>query len=197
MVAESWLVAGLGNPGQRYAGTRHNVGFMVVERLRDRFGVRLRKVRFLSLLAAEANVEGTSMLLTGPGTYMNVSGPPIASFARKRRVPVDRVVACHDEIDLPFGALKVKRGGSTAGHHGLDSLVEAFRSPDFYRIRIGVGRPPGRQDPVDFVLRPFAKRELEEVDVLLEDAADAVVSLVTQGLQLTQSRFNRGGAQRD
>jgi PTH1 family peptidyl-tRNA hydrolase len=170
---------------------------MVVERLCERFGVRLRKVRFLSLVAAEANVEGRSVLLTGPGTYMNLSGPPIASFARKRGVPVDRVVACHDEIDLSFGALKVKRGGSTAGHHGLDSLVEAFRSPDFHRIRIGVGRPPGRQDPVDFVLRPFAKREVDEIDVLLEDAADAAMSLVTQGLQLTQSRFNRGGAPSD
>jgi PTH1 family peptidyl-tRNA hydrolase len=194
MVADAWLVAGLGNPGERYAKSRHNVGFMVVERLCGRLGVRLRKVRFLSLVAAETNVGGTPVVLTGPATYMNLSGPPIASFARKRRIPVEQVVACHDEIDLPFGALKIKRGGSTAGHHGLDSVVEAFRSPDFHRIRIGVGRPPGRQDPVDFVLQPFAKRELQEVEVLLEDAADAVTSLVTQGLQLTQSRFNRGGA---
>jgi peptidyl-tRNA hydrolase, PTH1 family len=192
-LADTWLVAGLGNPGERYAGTRHNIGAMVVERLTGLLNARLRKVRFLSAMAAESRDRDVPVLLVLPGTWMNLSGPPIASFARRRGVPVDRVIACHDEIDLPFGALRVKKGGSTAGHHGLDSLVEAFRSPDFYRIRLGVGRPPGRQDPVDFVLRPFSKSEREEVELLVGTAADAVLSLVADGLSVTQSRYNQGG----
>jgi PTH1 family peptidyl-tRNA hydrolase len=166
---------------------------MVVQRLTDRFGVRLKKVRFLSLFAAEARHRGFPLLLVTPGTFMNECGPPIASFARKREVPAGRIIACHDEIDLPFGALRVKRGGSTAGHHGLDSLVTALRSPDFYRVRIGIGRPPGRWENVDYVLGPFAKREQEEANVLIEEAADAVLSLVTEGVEAAQSRHNRSG----
>ena len=190
---DPWLVAGLGNPGDRYARTRHNAGAMVVERLCERLGARLRKVRLLSLFGAEAHTGDIPLLLVVPGTFMNVCGPPIASFARKRGVPVDRVIACHDEIDLPFGALRVKRGGSTAGHHGLDSMVQAFRSADFFRVRLGIGRPPGRWENVDFLLEPFAKREREEVGVLVEDAADAVLSLIDDGLSVTQGRYNRGG----
>jgi len=192
-MSEPWLVAGLGNPGDRYALTRHNAGAMAVHRLAERLDTRLKKARFLPLLAGEARADGIPLLLTAPGTFMNVSGPPIASFARRRGVPVERVVACHDEIDLPFGALRVKRGGSTAGHHGLDSMVEAFRSADFYRIRLGVGRPPGRRDPIDFLLEPFAKREREDVALLVEEAADAVLTLVKEGLAAAQARYNRSG----
>jgi PTH1 family peptidyl-tRNA hydrolase len=192
-MAEPWLVAGLGNPGDRFASTRHNAGRQVIEILCARTGARLRKVRFLSLSAADATVDGTPVLLVVAETFMNLSGPPIASFARKRGVAVDRVVACHDEIDLPFGALRIKRGGSTAGHHGLDSMVSAFRSADFYRVRIGVGRPSGRQDPADFVLEPFRSSEREEAAILIQEAADAVTSLVAEGLASTQDRFNRSG----
>jgi peptidyl-tRNA hydrolase, PTH1 family len=166
---------------------------MVVERLSETLGARLKKVRFVSVLAAEARHDGVPLLLVTPASFMNESGPPIASFAKKRGVPVDRVVACHDDIDLAFGALRIKRGGSTAGHHGLDSMVRAFRSADFYRIRMGVGRPTGRWENVDFLLNPFAKREWEEFDVVVSKAADAVLSLVTEGLTLTQSRYNQGG----
>ena len=193
MAGELWLVAGLGNPGERYERTRHNAGAMAVDRLAERFAVRLKKVRFLSLFAAEAKQGDLPLALVRPGTFMNECGPPIASFARKRDVAVDRIIACHDDIDLAFGALRVKKGGSTAGHHGLDSMVQALRSPDFYRVRIGIGRPAGRWENVDFVLAPFGKREQEEADVLIEDAADAVLSLVNDGLVPTQSRYNRGG----
>jgi PTH1 family peptidyl-tRNA hydrolase len=193
-LADSWLVAGLGNPGDRYATTRHNAGAMVAERLAERWDVRLRKVRFLAVNAAEARHDDTALLLVTPTTFMNVCGPPIASFARKRAVPVDRIVVCHDDIDLAFGALRIKRGGSTAGHHGLDSLVQALRTPDFYRVRVGIGRPSsGRWQNVDFLLEPFAKREREDVPVLVEGAADAVLSLVTDGLAATQDRFSRPG----
>ena len=196
-MSEPWLVAGLGNPGERYAATRHNLGRMVVDVLCERFGVRRRKVRFLALEVAEASTTPSRaavemrLLLAASHAFMNESGPSYASFARKRGIPVGRVIACHDELDLPFGALKIKMGGSTAGHNGLDSLVRAFRSPDLFRVRMGIGRPPGRQDPADFVLQPFAAREREDAAVMVEDAADAVVSLVTDGLEAAQARFNR------
>lgn len=188
-----WLVAGLGNPGERYAATRHNAGAMVVERLCERLGARLRKVRFSPVLAAEATYRGQALLLAVTGTFMNESGPPLASLARRRRVPVERLIACHDEIDLPFGALRIKRGGSTAGHHGLDSLVRALRSRDFCRVRIGVGRPARREQNIDHVLRPFAKRERDDLESLLEDAADAVLTLATEGLSAAQERHTRRG----
>ena len=190
---DPWLVAGLGNPGEEYARTRHNVGAMVSQRLADRLGARFKKVRMLPLFVAEARHGDTPLLLTAPGTFMNLSGPPVASLARKRGIPVDRVIACHDEIDLAFGALRIKRGGSTAGHHGLDSLVEGFRSSDFHRVRIGIGRPAGRWENVDFVLGRFSKREQEEVAVLIEDAADAVLCLIDEGLSVAQARYNRSG----
>jgi PTH1 family peptidyl-tRNA hydrolase len=187
----AWLVVGLGNPGERYAATRHNIGARVVERLAERPGARLRKVRFLPLEAAEVGHDGARLWLVRPQTFMNVSGPPVGSFAKRRRIDPGHVVACHDEIDLSFGALKVKRGGSTAGHHGLDSLAGGLRSPDFFRVRLGVGRPPGRKDPADYVLEPFSKAERQEADLLAEEGADAVLTLVTKGLAAAQDRHNR------
>ena len=189
----AWLVVGLGNPGERYAATRHNIGARVVERLTERFGARLRKQRFLPLEVAEASFEGVPLLLARPLGYMNVSGPPVASFARRRDISPDRLVACHDEIDLAFGALKLKLGGSTAGHRGLDSLATALRTRDFHRVRMGVGRPPGRKDPADFVLEPFSKAERDEVELLVEEGAEAVLTLVRDGLTKAQDRHNRAG----
>jgi PTH1 family peptidyl-tRNA hydrolase len=190
----AWLVVGLGNPGPRYADTRHNIGARVVERLAERLGERFRKVRFIPVEIAEARLDDQRLHLARPQTFMNVSGPPVASVARRRRIPVERIVACHDEIDLGFGALKLKRGGSTAGHHGLDSLVDALHDPGFYRVRIGVGRPRGRRDPADHVLDRFTKAEREEVDLIVEEAADAVLALVRDGLTEAQARFNRNAA---
>jgi PTH1 family peptidyl-tRNA hydrolase len=190
-MADPWLVAGLGNPGEKYAASRHNAGAMVVELLAERLSARLRKVRFLPVTAGEAVHHRHPVLLVRTTSYMNESGPPVASFARKRDVAVDHVIVCHDEIDLPLGALRIKRGGSTAGHHGLDSLVEAFRSADFYRVRIGVGKPSRREAHVGHVLGPFSKRERQEFDVVLEESADAVLSLIDHGLEATQSSFNR------
>jgi peptidyl-tRNA hydrolase, PTH1 family len=188
----TWLVAGLGNPGDRYARTRHNAGAMVVEHLAARSEARLRKVRFLPLEVAETKEAGEPVLLAKAHQFMNVSGPAFASFAKRRGVESDHVIACHDEIDLPFGTLQVKLGGSTAGHHGVDSLVSALRTPQFYRVRLGVGRPPGRVEThPDWLLEPFSKRELPDVDVLVADAADAALSLIREGLAATQDRFNR------
>jgi PTH1 family peptidyl-tRNA hydrolase len=191
----TWLVAGLGNPGDRYARTRHNAGSMVVDLLADRASEKLKKARFVSADAADFTDRdsGDRVVLARSHQFMNVSGPSYASLARKHKVDASHVIAVHDEIDLPFGALKLKTGGSTAGHHGLDSLAQALGTKDFHRVRIGVGRPPGRQDPADYVLDPFAKREQHDAAVLIEEAADAVLSLIRDGLEPTQDRFNRAG----
>jgi peptidyl-tRNA hydrolase, PTH1 family len=191
MIEQAWLVVGLGNPGPRYEVTRHNIGAWVVDRLADRLRTRLRKVRFLPLEVAETSHAGARLYLARAQTFMNESGPPVASFARRRRLDPGSIVACHDEIDLSFGALKLKRGGSTAGHNGLNSLVNALHSPDFYRVRLGVGRPRGRQDPADHVLEPFARSEREEAELLAEEGADAVLTLVADGLKIAQDRHNR------
>jgi PTH1 family peptidyl-tRNA hydrolase len=192
----AWLVVGLGNPGPGYERTRHNLGARVVELLAERLGTRLRKVRFLPIEAGEANIGEEAVLLARPQMFMNVSGPSVASLARRRRIPVERLVACHDEIDLAFGALKVKAGGSTAGHQGLNSLARALGSAEFLRVRLGVGRPPGRKDPADHVLDEFAKAEREDAAALIEDAADSVLTLIGEGLAVAQDRHNRGGPTR-
>jgi peptidyl-tRNA hydrolase, PTH1 family len=187
----AWLVVGLGNPGERYGSTRHNLGARVVERLAERLGERFRKARFIPVMVAEARADGDRLWLVRPRTFMNVSGPPVASFARRRRVGLDRIVVCHDDIDLAFGTLRLKRGGSTAGHRGVDSVCDALHTKDFHRIRLGVGRPSGRKEPADHVLEVFSNREREEIDVLVEDAADSVLTLVLEGLAVAQDRFNR------
>jgi PTH1 family peptidyl-tRNA hydrolase len=162
-----------------------------VERLAERLGTRLRKVRFLPIEAGQANVNDQPVLLARPQTFMNVSGPPVASLAKRRRIDPGHVVVGHDEIDLRFGSLKVKLGGSTAGHRGVESLVGALRSPDFYRVRLGVGRPPGRKDARDHVLDRFTRAEEEEAGLLVEEGADAVLTLIREGLAVAQDRHNR------
>jgi PTH1 family peptidyl-tRNA hydrolase len=193
----TWLVAGLGNPGERYAKTRHNLGRMVVEELARRAGERFRKARFIPGDVAEIRQGGERVLLARSHGYMNESGPSYASLARKHDVTPGHVIAVHDDLDLAFASLRVKFGGSTAGHNGLNSLVSALHTRDFHRVRLGVGRPPGRQDPIDFVLQEFGKRDEADVAMLVADAADAVLSLVAEGLGPTQDRFNRGGPRPD
>jgi PTH1 family peptidyl-tRNA hydrolase len=190
----TWLVAGLGNPGEKYSTTRHNIGAMVVDLLADRAGARWKKVRFSPLQVAELKIDGERVLLAKSNQFMNESGPSYAGYARKQDIDGEHLVAVHDEIDLPFGALKLKRGGSTAGHNGLNSLVQAMRGPDFYRVRIGVGRPPrGGQDPAEYVLSPFKKAERNEAAILVEEAADAVLTLIRENLKTAMDRYNRAG----
>jgi peptidyl-tRNA hydrolase, PTH1 family len=187
----TWLVAGLGNPGETYTKTRHNLGYRVVDELAAREGERFRKARFVGADVGEIRLGGERVMLVKSRAFMNESGPAIASLARKNGVEPDHVVAVHDEIDLPFGALRIKSGGSTAGHNGLRSLQQALRTPDFFRVRLGVGRPTGRRQAADWVLDTFAKREEPEVSMLVDDAADAVASLIADGLLATQDRYNR------
>lgn len=189
----TWLIAGLGNPGPRYAKTRHNLGYRAVDELAERAGTRLRKARFVPADVGELSESGERVLLAEAHAYMNEAGPALASLLRKHHVDPDHLIVVHDEIDLAFGALRVKFGGSTAGHNGLRSVAGALRTPDFSRVRLGVGRPPGRKDPADWVLEDFAKREEPDVAILVEAGADAALSLVRDGLSLTQDRYNRSG----
>ncbi|HZB79381.1 MAG TPA: aminoacyl-tRNA hydrolase [Actinomycetota bacterium] len=187
----AWLVAGLGNPGDRYARTRHNVGRMVAEDLADEAGERFRKVRFLPAETAEIQIGDERVLVVRSTRFMNESGPSYASLAKKHRIEPSRLIAVHDELDIPADTIRVKLGGGNSGHNGLRSLDQALRGPDYLRVRVGIGRPPGRQDPADFVLQPMGKREHEDLSLLVRHAAEAVRALITDGLERTQDRFNR------
>lgn len=190
-----WLVAGLGNPGDRYEETRHNLGRLVAEELARASDERFRKVRFLPVETAEIHAGGDRVILARSTRFMNEAGPSYASLAKKQGVDIEHVIAVHDELDIPEGTLRLKRGGGVAGHNGLKSLQQALRSPEFLRVRVGIGRPPGRQDPADFVLEPVPARRRADLAILVDHAADAVRELVTEGLEAAQDRFNRSGPQ--
>jgi peptidyl-tRNA hydrolase, PTH1 family len=183
------LIVGLGNPGPRYAGTRHNAGFLVADLLAERLGARF-KAHKGRCDVIEGRLGGTPAVLAKPKAYMNVSGGPVVSIARFYKVPIARIIVVHDELDLPFGALRLKRGGSDGGHNGLRSTTSALGSNDYTRVRFGIGRPPGRQDPADYVLREFAPAERKELAVLIDRAADAVELLLAQGLAAAQNQYN-------
>ena len=187
----AWLVAGLGNPGERYAATRHNVGRMVAEEIAAEAGERFRKVRFLPVELAELRIDDERILVARSTRFMNESGTSYASLAKKHDVEPAQLIAVHDELDIPAGTIRVKLGGGTSGHNGVRSLDRALRSPDFLRVRVGIGRPPGRQEPADFVLQPVAARDRPDLALLVSHAADAVRSLISDGLERTQDRFNR------
>jgi len=190
-VSDAWLIVGLGNPGPKYETTRHNVGQMALDVLADRLGARFSSHRTNSRVAEGFfRPGGPKLILAKSNGYMNTSGGPVSALATYFAVPTERVIVLHDELDLPFDTLKVKQGGGHGGHNGLRDIAKALGSPEFLRVRIGIGRPPGQQDAADFVLRPFGSTERDSVAVLLEDAADAAESLVSDGLLATQQRFH-------
>jgi PTH1 family peptidyl-tRNA hydrolase len=186
-----WLVAGLGNPPAEYAGTRHNVGAELVEMLAQDAGANLSRNRRTGCRTAEVRLAGTGVVLAVPETYMNLSGAPIQRAAGWYRIPVEQVVICHDDLDLPLGELRFKRGGGHAGHNGLKDVDRALGTREYLRVRIGVGRPPGSSGAADHVLRPFGADERGDVATVLCTAAAAVGSLVTEGLETTQNRYHR------
>jgi PTH1 family peptidyl-tRNA hydrolase len=186
---DRFLVVGLGNPGPRYAATRHNAGFLVVDLLAERIGGRLKAHKGRADVL-EGRLAGVPVVLAEPRSYMNESGGPVVSVARFYKIPVARVVVVHDELDLPFGALRLKSGGGDGGHNGLRSLTAALGSKDYLRVRFGIGRPPGRQDPADFVLREFGAAERKDLGYHVDRAADAVEALLADGLEAAQNRFN-------
>jgi len=186
---ERWLVVGLGNPGPSYADHRHNVGAMVVDLLAGRVGARWRAHKSRADVV-EGRLGGSPVVLAKPRSYMNDSGGAVVSVRDYYDVPLERVVVVHDELDLPFETLRLKAGGGDNGHNGLRSLRRSLGSGEFLRLRVGIGRPPGRMDPADFVLKPFTAAERRELPLVLDRAGDAVELLVREGLAATQNRVH-------
>jgi len=192
MADDRWLVVGLGNPGPQYAGNRHNLGFGVVDLLASRIGSGFKRDRS-RVHAATGRLGGpggSPVLIVKPTSFMNLSGGPVASVSSFYKIPPDRTVVVHDELDLPFGTIRLKLGGGDNGHNGLRSVTSSLGTRDYYRVRVGVGRPPGRQDPAEFLLRDFTPAERKELPLIIDRAADAVESLLAQGLAAAQNEFH-------
>ncbi len=190
----TWVVVGLGNPGPHYERTRHNVGYLVVEEMASRFGVKFARHRRAHADTAEAHAfvgtpDHCRVVLVKSRSYMNESGGPVKSVLDF--IKSEDLIVVHDELDIPLGALRIKSGGGDNGHNGLRSLRKSLGHGDFLRVRCGVGRPPGRQDPADYLLSDFRASERPEVGVMVQEAADATEYLMRNGLESTQSRFNR------
>jgi PTH1 family peptidyl-tRNA hydrolase len=190
-MTDTWLIVGLGNPGAEYKGNRHNVGQMVLDELAGRLGAgfKTHKAR-AQVLEGRLGIGGPRVVLAKPMSYMNVSGGPVAALANFYGIGPDHVVAVHDEIDIPFNTVKLKTGGGEGGHNGLRDISRALPTKDYLRVRVGVGRPPGRMETADYVLRDFAAAERKELPFLLDEAADAVDMLVRDGLTAAQQKFH-------
>jgi len=194
---DTWLVVGLGNPGPRYAGNRHNVGAMVVDELASRHGSARLKAHKARAGVAEVRLgllpggmPGPRAVLAVPSSYMNESGGPVKALMQFFSVDTDHLIVLHDELDIPAGEVRLKKGGGEGGHNGLRSISSALGTKDYLRVRVGIGRPPGRMEPADFVLRDFSVAERKELPFLISDAADATEQLVAEGLLQTQQRWH-------
>ncbi|MEU1724137.1 aminoacyl-tRNA hydrolase [Nonomuraea sp. NPDC005692] len=183
---DRWLIVGLGNPGPEYAGNRHNAGFMVLDELAARAGGRFKAHKSRSEV-----LETRAAVLAKPLTYMNLSGGPVKALADFYKIGSDRLIVVHDELDVPYGALRAKLGGGDNGHNGLKSITKVLGTRDYLRVRFGIGRPPGRMDPATFVLRDFATVERKDLPFLVDRGADVVESLIARGLEATQNDFHR------
>ncbi len=190
--AGPWLVVGLGNPGAEYARNRHNAGFLVADLLARRVGAKFGRARRAATEVAEGFLRpgGPKIVIAKPTTYMNLLGTPTASLAAFYKIPPERIVAVHDELDLDFGTVRAKIGGGEGGHNGLRSMSKSLGTKDYARVRFGIGRPPGRMDPADYVLSDFSASERKELDFLVDRAADMVESVVEYGVEPTQNRYH-------
>lgn len=186
-MAEPLLVVGLGNPGPAYAKTRHNVGFMVADVLASRIGSAFKVHKKSGAEVITGRLAGAPVVLAKPRCYMNESGRQVGPLAKFYSVPPGRIVVIHDELDIDFGRIRLKVGGGEGGHNGLRSVASALGSKEFQRVRIGVGRPPGRKDPAAFVLEAFSAAERAEVPTICEQAADATELLIAGGLEPAQN----------
>lgn len=188
---DAWLVAGLGNPGPEYAGNRHNIGAMAVEVLAARLGARFGRHRTTTMLAeARLRPGGPKLVLVRPLSYMNTSGGPVSAAAAYFGIPTKRTIVIHDDLDLPFENIKLKTDGGHGGQNGVRDIIKALGSPEFVRVRIGIGRPAGRQDAADYVLGDFSSADKTRLPFVLDDAADAVELIVEQGLLAAQQKFH-------
>lgn len=191
-MADTWLIVGLGNPGSEYEKTRHNIGQMAVDELARTVGGNFRKHgrARAQVLEGRLGMGGPKVVLAKPLTYMNVSGGPVSALAQFYGIDPDHIIAVHDELDIPFNTIKLKIGGGEGGHNGLRDMTKALGTKDYYRVRAGIGRPPGRMQVSDFVLKPFSSTESKELPFLISNAAEAVEVLIKQGLLDAQQKFH-------
>jgi PTH1 family peptidyl-tRNA hydrolase len=187
-----WVIVGLGNPDEQYRRSRHNLGFMALDRLASRHGAALGQRRFKAHLG-RAEIAGHQVILGEPQTYMNLSGEAVAPLLGYFKVEPARLIVIHDELDLPTGTVRVKRGGGHAGNNGIRSIIDALGHGDFVRVRIGIGRPPQGRDAIGYVLQPLKAEEMEVFDPAIERAADAVEEIVESGVERAMNKFNQRG----
>jgi PTH1 family peptidyl-tRNA hydrolase len=185
-----WLIVGLGNPEPSYSGHRHNVGAMVVDALATRTSANLRSHKARAAVAEVRLAPAQRAIIARPLTFMNESGGPVAGLLSFYKVPVENLVVIHDDLDIPFAEVRLKLGGGEGGHNGLRSITKSVGTRDYLRVRVGIGRPPGRMDPADYVLHDFSAAERSEVPLLISDAADAVERLVAEGLVAAQQEWH-------
>lgn len=191
-----WLVVGLGNPGSEYAQTRHNVGAMLVEKIAHSAGAKFSSHKTRAHIAQikrgafQSGSDATTVILARPHSYMNESGEATSALAKYFDIPPENIIVAHDELDIPFAAIRVKLGGGDNGHNGLKSITQSLGTAQYFRIRLGIGRPPGQQDPADYVLKNFSSSEKKALDIFLATAEDCVNSLIDFGLERTQQDFN-------
>ena len=195
-MSDTWLIVGLGNPGPNYAKTRHNIGQMVLDELAKEVGGSFKKHSKASAVVVEGRLGfgGPKVILMKSLGYMNTSGGPVSAIAKFYSIDPDHIIVVHDELDIPFDTIKVKIGGGEGGHNGLRDITKALGSKDYYRVRTGIGRPPGRMDTADFVLKPFSSTEAKDLPFLISNAADATMMLVKEGLLATQQRYHGAGS---
>jgi PTH1 family peptidyl-tRNA hydrolase len=187
-----FLVVGLGNPGREYAKNRHNVGFMVADLIAERIGAKFSRHRRAVGEVAEGRLGfgGPRLVLVKPLTFMNLSGGPVVALAQFYKVPPEQIIAVHDELDIPYGQIRAKVGGGEGGHNGLRSMSKSLGTKDYARVRFGIGRPPGRQDPADYVLSDFSAVERKELEFLVDRAADVAEAVATRGIEWAQNAYN-------
>lgn len=191
-MADRWLIVGLGNPGPDYAATRHNIGQMVLDQLAQEVGGNFKKhsKARAQVLEGRLGLGGPRVVLAKPLTYMNLSGGPVSALANFYGLVPEEIIVVHDELDIPFDSVKLKIGGGEGGHNGLRDISKALGTKDYYRVRTGIGRPPGRMDTADFVLKPFSTIEKKDLPFLISNAADAVQMLIKEGLLATQQKYH-------
>ena len=191
-MSDAWLIVGLGNPGPEYAATRHNIGQMVLDELASAVGGNFKKhsKARAQVLEGRLGVGGAKVVLAKPLTYMNVSGGPVSALAQFYGIAPEKIIVVHDELDIPFDSIKLKIGGGEGGHNGLRDITKALGTKNYYRVRTGIGRPPGQMQTADFVLKPFTTAEKKDLPFLVSNAADAAEMLVKEGLLAAQQRYH-------
>ncbi len=191
MTLDTFLLIGLGNPGREYKDTRHNFGFMLIDRIAVRLNARGMKVQSKAIVT-DAMYQDRKLILAKPQTYMNLSGQSVQGLVHFYKIPLTNLMVLSDDLDIPFGTIRIRAAGGPGGQRGLSSVIESLGTKDFPRLRLGIGRPPGRMDPANFILQNFSRDEMKSISEILDAGADAVLEFVKNGLDMAMNKFNGG-----